>query len=787
MKKICFNENWKFTNIRTKESREVNVPYDGMLGEVRSEEAKTGKNGCFFFGSDYEYEKKFSGEEFSGKKTILEFEGVYKDGEVYLNGELVKTHNYGYTGFYVDITNKINSEKENIIKVLAKNSDQPNCRWYSGAGIFRPVYLWVGEEKHIETNGIKVRTLSIKPAKIEISVKTSGKGVVTLECLDNRGEKVFIEQVDTQGILTIEKEIENALLWSDKEPNLYTLNVEFEGDRDVTTFGIRTVTVDAKNGLLINGKREILRGACIHHDNGMLGSVAHPFAEERKIRILKENGYNGIRSAHNPCSKALLDACDRLGMYVLDEMYDGWYIHKNKYDYANHFEDNYKDDLKDLVTKDYNHPSVIMYSLGNEVSETAQKKGIALTEEMTKYLHSLDNRPVTCGVNIFFNFLSSMGFGVYSDKKSEQEEKNAGKKKRKSVGSEFFNDLAGIIGAEFMKTGATLHGSDMKTKEAFSKLDIAGYNYGIKRYKKDFKKYPNRVILGSETFCKDAGKFWNMAKDNPQLIGDFDWAGMDYLGEVGVGAWVYEEYCHNFDLGVGWMTAGSGRIDLTGKPLAEAEYKKVVFDIKDIAMGVTPVGFKKHSPSAWKMTDAISSWSWRGKEGEKTNVEVYTKGDKIELYLNDKLISTKKGNNNYRVIFKNVIYQNGTLKAISYKNDKVVGKTTLTTANEETKLSLLPENKSVGIKDLAYVRLAFTDNNGEIKPLERGIINVKVENGELLALGHACSYNPDGYLLNSTDTYYGEALAIVKPNGDGNIVISCESQLGNNSITVEVK
>ena len=301
----------------------------------------------------------------------------------------------------------------------------------------------------------------------------------------------------------------------------------------------------------------------------------------RKVRLLKENGYNAIRSAHNPCSKALLAECDRQGMLVMDEYIDHWYIHKTEHDYVDYFNDWWHQDLTDMVEKDYNHPCVVLYSTGNEVSETAQKRGIALTKEMTDFLHGLDDsRPVTCGVNIFFNFLSSIGFGVYSDEKAKKEAERAEKAKqrgekaakKKAVGSQFFNNLAGLLGDEFMKRGATLHGCDVKTRDAFANMDIAGYNYGIYRYKHDLKKYPQRLILGSETFCNDAYKFRELAKQEPRLVGDFVWAGMDYLGEVMVGSWEYADYAETFDGGPGWVSAGSGRIDLTGKPLGEALY-----------------------------------------------------------------------------------------------------------------------------------------------------------------------------------------------------------------------
>ena len=328
---------------------------------------------------------------------------------------------------------------------------------------------------------------------------------------------------------------------------------------------------------------------------------------------MKENGYNAIRSAHNPCSKAMLEACDRQGMLMMDEYIDHWYIHKTMHDYVEFFEEFWRQDMADMVDKDYNHPCVILYSTGNEVAETAQPRGIALAKEMTDFLHELDSsRPVSCGINIFFNFLNAIGMGQYSDEKAAKEAARAakakaeGKKvKESATGSKFFNDMAGLLGADFMKLGATLHGSDVTTRAAFANMDIAGYNYGEKRYQKDLKKYPDRLILGSETFCSDAYKFWELAKENPRLIGDFVWSGFDYLGEDGIGAWEYKEYAPEFEHNVGWITAGAGRIDLTGKPLGEALYTKVAFELEQGPLiAVRPIchAESSHSPSAWKMT-----------------------------------------------------------------------------------------------------------------------------------------------------------------------------------------
>lgn len=502
--------------------------------------------------------------------------------------------------------------------------------------------------------------------------------------------------------------------------------------------------------------------------------------------MLLENGYNAIRSAHNPCSRAMLDACDRLGMLVMDEYVDMWYIHKTQYDYASCMEQQWKQDLADIVEKDFNHPSVVMYSIGNEVSETAQPRGIELTGNMRDWLHELDNRPVTCGINIFFNYLSSMGFGVYSDDKAKKEaekaEKNQGKPgKKKAVGSEFFNNLAGLMGSGFMKFGATLHGSNVKTREAFARLDVAGYNYGINRYEGDFKRYPDRGIVGSETFCADAARFWDLAKEHPALIGDFVWAGMDYLGELGIGAWEYADYAPEFDHGVGWLTAGSGRLDITGKPSGEAAYTQVAFELSPIRIGVVPAdhAFDRHSPSAWRMSNTFESWSWNGAEGKETQVEVYSRGAEVALLLGGQELGRKKTAKNCRASFR-VAYQPGELTAVAYDEAGAeLYRTSLHSAGDETLLTLTPETETVAPDGLCYVRLKYTDEEGEVKPLARGDIHVTVQGGTLLGLGSACPYNERGYLTDTTDTYYGEALAIVKPDGAGTVTVRGESPFGS--------
>ena len=782
MEKISFNREWKYTRRGRDGTEIVSLPHDAMLAEERSDLNPSGKNTGWYAGGDYIYEKEFTAPaEWAGKRVFIEFEGVYHNATVWINGEEACFHPYGYTGFYIDMTDRLLLGKRNTVRVRAINSDQPNSRWYSGAGIYRPVYVYVLPEKHIlPEGGIRVRTTDYAARKVRVQIATNAPGTVKADILD--GDKVIAScEEDTEGKAEMLFVLSDAKLWSCDSPRLYTCRVRFGEDEQSTTFGIRQVECSAKKGFCINGERVILRGACIHHDNGILGACAYDYAEERKIRKLLSAGYNAIRSAHNPCSKAMLDACDRLGMLVMDEYVDMWYIHKNKFDYANYMEKEWKNDLLAMVNKDYNHPSVVLYSTGNEVAETAQKRGIKLCGDMTEFLHSVDDRPVTCGINVFFNLLSSIGFGIYTDDKAEKSAREKKPKKKKAVGSEFFNNLAGLFGATTMKIGATMPGVNAKTKDAFANLDVAGYNYGILRYKGDMRRYPDRVILGSETFCADARRFYVMAKKHPAIIGDFVWAGIDYLGEVGIGAWEYDDQAAEFSGGAGWISAGSGRLDLNGREWAEAGYTRAAFELDPVRLGVVRPdrAFAPHSPSAWRLSNAMESWAWDKCDGCKTKIEVYSAGKTVELYINGAKIGRKGTGKDGRATFK-ARYASGTVTAVAYdEKGKELGRKTLKSGGKETKLTLLPEEAQVFAENgLCYVRLQYTDKEGTVKPLARGEIRVQVEGGKLLGLGSACSYNPTGFLTDTTDVYYGEAMAVILPEGKGTVTVRATSPHG---------
>lgn len=754
----------------------VTLPHDAMLSEKRVYDSRGGKNIGWYEGGDYLYEKEFEVPEiYENQTVILEFEGVYHNAAVALNGKDAGYSGYEYNGFFV-YADSFLKEGNNTVSVTARNSDQPNSRWYTGTGIFRPVTLHILPKKHFLLEGIRVTTMDYKRRKIRISAELSEPGEAQFEIMD--GEKCLCRRI-ASGMEKAEAEMElpGTQTWSCRNPKMYTLLARFGEDVQEIPFGIRSVTVSSREGFCINGERVILRGACIHHDNGILGACAYADAEARKVRLLKKAGYNALRSAHNPCSKALMEACDREGILIMDEYVDVWYIHKTMHDYAGNVEKNYRRDLCAIVKKDYNHPSVVLYSLGNEVAETGEKKGIQLCGKMRDYLHEEDGtRPVTCGVNLFFNFLYSLGFGVYSDEKAEKEPE-------KEVGSAFYNKLAAIMGDSFMKFGATLPGSDIKTRDAYANMDIAGYNYGIWRYKKDIKKYPQRVILGTETFCADAPLFWKLANRYPAVIGDFVWPGITYHGEVPYTGWNKENGKQVFKGSPDWAAAGSGRLDMNGREWSEADYTKVVFGLKPIAVGVTPLNLsdKKFDISAWDLTCALSSWSWEGYEGKKTKIEVYSRAAFAELFLNGRSLGRKKLKN-CRCVFQ-AQYEPGTLTAVAYTaSGEEDARTNLRTAGRETQLLVEVEE---GTKELYFVNLRYTDSDGVLKPLVQGKIRVQEEGGRLLALGNARPLNPESYLTDSTDTYYGEAMAVVRP--EGVMKMQIESPYGNREIVLKNK
>lgn len=462
-------------------------------------------------------------------------------------------------------------------------------------------------------------------------------------------------------------------------------------------------------------------------------------------------------------------------MLVVDEYADQWYVHKTQHDYADCLEAWWRRDLAAMARKDRCHPSVVAYSTGNEVGETAERRGVELARKMSARLRELDpTRPVTCGVNVFFNLLSALGVGQYTDEKAAREAAEAERRRAEgkgpsrgcAVGSELYNNLAGLLGAGVMKRGASLPLCDAVTRDAYAALDLAGYNYGIDRYRHDLRSYPHRLILGTETFCFDADRFMRLARESPRIVGDLVWAGIDCLGETGIGAWEYAD-CAELAQGFGWLTAGAGRCDLAGRSLGEALYTRVALGGETGPyLAVCPVNHtgECHSPSAWRMSNAIDSWSWDGCEGRVANVEVYARAARVALVLNGRVVARRRLRGR-SVARMSCVYEPGTLEAIAYdEKGGEVGRRALVSAEGPTRL--VCEAEHVGALDgLVFVRVRYADENGVTRPLERGTLRASASGCELLGFGCAAPYNRGSFVTGETRTHYGEALAVVRLAG----------------------
>ena len=831
MEKLDFNREWSFYKAGHDTDIEIlNLPHDAMVHEKRDPECKNSKTTGYYPGGKYIYCKEFEiSKDDQGKKVIIEFEGAYQNTQISINGEEVYFHPNGYTGFTIDADKYLKFGEKNEIKVVVDNSGEPNTRWYSGSGIYRPVWMYVCEKTHIAIDGVQVKALSYSPA--QINVKTIANGGEAFVTILYQG-KTVVEAVEGMDV-TID--IPAAHLWSENSPNIYECQVKlFEHgkltDEQTTNFGIRVIEWSTK-GLFINGKETKLRGACIHHDNGILGACEFPATAERRARILKESGFNAIRCAHNPCSKALLDACDKEGIYVMDEFVDMWYEHKNKYDYASVFDEWHERDLAAMVLKDYSHPSVIMYSIGNEVTETAEERGIELTKKMSDYVRSLDpSRPVTCGINMALNIMHFAGMGVYQpgpdepatipqkknpkalallleQKKLRQgssfegkenpldaigKEQNGNEEKGKLVGSEYFNNMM-VEMKEQQRNIVKQEIARILSEDSFAALDIAGYNYADGRYYLDKEEYPNRVSVGTETLPQRIYKNWKAVMELPYLTGDFMWTGWDYIGEAGVGAFCYDSVGTK-DKEYPFLLAGSGIIDILGNPRPEVWLDKAVFGLSDIPyIGVEPVTHsnENHIISPWRFSDAVHSWSWNNLDGRKAEIVVYSNADKVELQLNNQSLGTKQVEE-CQAHFETK-YEAGELVAIAYNEQgKELGRDVLTTAGEETVITLKTEKIKLQAngQDVAYIDVLLTDNKGEIKAAKDMLLTIKVEGvGTLAGFGSANPCTEEAYVGESHETYYGRAQAVVRAGyeeGSIKVTVSAEG-LQTKEIVLEIK
>ena len=748
MKRISFCDQW------TCGGRPVTLPHDAMLHGDRSADAPSGSGGAFFPGGRYRYEKRFSRPQ--AEHVLLQFEGVYKNARVYLNDRLAGGTAYGYLPFFID-ADPFLVDGENVIRVDCENLDQPDSRWYSGAGIYRPVWLWTGPSGSIAPESIRVSTVSLDPAVIR--VESREEICFTVEGISGRGTDFTLS-------------IPDARLWSEDSPALYTARVTNGFDEAEVSFGIRKISWSTK-GLFVNGRETLLRGGCLHHDHGILGAATYDESEFRRVKKLKDAGFNAIRSAHNPCSRALLDACDRLGMYVMDEGWDMWYSHKNPYDYASCWRDNCTSDLEAMVQRDFNHPSVLMYSIGNEVTEPGRDEGVQTAKALVDTLHRLDpTRPVTAGINLVILVGSALGKSFYDeDGGAENAIPGAG-----DVGmdSTKFNEIAATVGSG-MNQGAVGEEADRITSPVLDVLDIAGYNYASGRYRLEKEAHPDRVVVGSETFPQDLPQNWAMVRELPYLIGDFMWTAWDYLGEAGIGAWAYTPDGAGFNKPYPWLLADTGAYDILGNPTGELFWAGAVWGRLDKPMiCVQPVNHDvTPAKAAWRGTNAIPGWAWQGCEGRRATVEVYTDAARVELLLNGSSVAGKAVED-CRAVFE-VPYAPGTLTAVSYDaQGNVLGRSVLCSARGALHVGMHPEVQEARPGQIVYVPVTIEDADGTVERNADRRLSIRVENGTLLGFGSADPRTEERYDSGVFTTYYGQALAVVRAGEAGELLLHAE-------------
>jgi beta-galactosidase len=719
------------------------------------------------------YRKKFTVEAVrEGSQTEIAFDGVYMNSDVWLNGLHLGNHPYGYTSFAYDLTPYLKRQGENVLAVRVRNEGR-NSRWYSGSGIYRHVWLNVTGPVRVPLWGVFVtspevsaRSASVKVAvKVENREKAAREVTVRIRLLDAKNNAVgnheAVQSVAAGGQVEVEQTIAVSApaLWSPASPNLYRAKVELISggatlDSVATAFGIRKIEADAERGLRINRETVKLRGGCMHHANGLLGAAAIDRAEERRVELMKAHGFNAIRCAHNPPSPAFLDACDRVGVVVIDEAFDQWSVQKNSQDYHLYFKDWWRRDVDSMVLRDRNHPSVVFWSIGNEIPERAEPLGVSEAKGIVEEIHRLDNtRLITAAVN------------------------------------------------------PSRHGTEIApwtdSDPAFKFLDVCGYNYYWNQYEKDHERLPQRIMMGTESFPLQAFENWQTAEEYPYVLGDFVWTGMDYLGESGIGNAQLnpygprrEEPTLEGDMGgqslasfalifadYPWFNAYCGDVDLIGEAKPQFLYKRVLWGLSRLEMAVQrPIPEDRQQLiSAWGWADELKSWTWPGHEGTPITVRVYSKGDQVRLLLNDRQVGVKpvSTENKFTAEFE-VPYAAGELKAVALQNGTPIAELAYRTAGTPAKLRLKADRSSIrpDRNDLAYVTTEVLDAAGNLVPDATVPVTFDISGaGQLAATGTANPKDVQSFRQAVTATYHGKCLAIVRPVGSaGRTTLTAQSK-----------
>lgn len=737
--KHLFNDGWKFclgdtaiasnTNFDDSSWKELVLPHDWSIEQNFDKEAPAGNDGGYLPTGIGWYRKTFNlPQEAEGKKLQLYFEGVYMNSDVYVNGQHAGGHPYGYSSFFVDITPYVKPGK-NTLAVRVDNSKQKNCRWYSGSGIYRNVWWIEKNPVHVTNWGIQIQTPDLQTAIVKTEVvneSTENKAIeVTVEIAGQVKKATY--DLQPQARITSEQhfQVPNAKTWSPENPNLYTaqITVTENGnklDSAKETFGFRTITYSAEKGFLLNGEPILLNGGCLHHDNGILGAAAYDRAEWRKAELLKQAGFNAVRTSHNAPSETFLHACDQLGLLVIDEAFDGWREAKNTYDYHTLFDEWWERDIKAMVLRDRNHPSIFCWSIGNEVIERKKIEVVTTARKLAGLCRQLDpTRPVTSALAAW------------------------------DSDWEIYDPLA----------------------EAH---DIVGYNYMIHKAEGDHLRAPSRVMMQTESYPNDAWKNFRTVKDHPYVIGDFVWTALDYIGESGIGRWYYEGDVpgeHYQRPLYPWHAAYCGDIDLTGLRKPISHYRSMLWNEngeEHLYIAVKePDGYKgKIQTTFWSTWPMFKCWNWPGHEGKPIEVEVYSHYPTVRLYLNNQMIAEKQVNE-MKAVFS-LPYQPGILKAEGIQNGEVKETTTLSTADEPVSIRLTTDRNVLEAdgQDLAFLAIEAVDKSGHLVPIADHLLSVSVQGaGSLQALGNADIKDEDPYFDSTHHLWKGRALAVIRSNG----------------------
>lgn len=769
MKKIDINKQWEFyesnesTGFMIWERPEpvmVDLPHDYIITKPRDAKAAGGAANAYFSEGEGVYRKNFFvDDEWKDKRILLDLDGAYMNTEIVLNGEVLGLHPYGYTPYQVDLTKYIKYDgQENCLKIITQ-SRQPSTRWYSGGGIYRGIALWVGGKICVKSWDIFIRTEEIKNDYAELkldyvvdNITEQTKQVTALcEIIDAKEKTVWSKSCNLMLIargkqyVTEQIILNNPHMWDTKTPYLYKVRITISEENRVldvadTKFGVRVLEVSVREGFKLNHTTINLQGGCLHHDNGLLGACAYPKAEYRKIEKLKECGYNAVRIGHNPPSLAMLEACDELGILLLDECFDAWRMGKMPLDYHLYFEDWWERDIEYMVRRDRNHPCVISYSIGNEIAERDGKNnGAVWSERLTAKIKSLDNT----------RFIMSGLTGIFDE--------------GKEPGSNF---------------DANVNGSDTRwakvTEDYCKPLDVVGYNYLLERYEMDHKLYPNRVMICSESHAFNTYDYWQKVKKLPYVIGDFIWAAVDYLGEVGVGKvyWKNDKEQVSFMASYPWRSSWQSDLMLTGERRPQSYYREIMWGIskKTYVFTTHPKHYGEEFFSfGWHWYDVKSDWTFEDKYiGKKVRVEAYGDGDKAEFILNGKSYGCMPYEKN--IASMDIPYEKGKLEVVTYKNKEIVSKGYLQTANGKKMLILQPEDKSQVLKEgeIAYIKVSLEDGEKNVYQSAEDEIIVKVTgDAKLLACGSGSPCSEDQIGSNHFHLYNGTGIVIVKAGKAG--------------------